>query len=80
MKINIAELLSKVISIFLKKSESGEKSQEIQEKKLDLFKVCLVNTFYVLLALVVANSIFPKLQLSDWIYSLLEKILNYMMS
>ncbi|MGL5055013.1 MAG: hypothetical protein ACRC54_04950 [Fusobacteriaceae bacterium] len=80
MKINIAELLSKVISIFLKKSESGEKSQEIQEKKLDLFRVCLVNTFYVLLALVVANSIFPKLQLSDWIYSLLEKILNYMMA
>lgn len=80
MKINIAELLSKVISIFLKKSESGKKSQEIQEKKLDLFKVCLVNTFYVLLALVVANSIFPKLQLSDWIYSLLEKILNYMMA
>lgn len=74
------ELFSKFLNIFLKKSESGEKSQEIQEKKLDLFKVCLVNTFYILLALVVANSIFPKLQLSDWIYSLLDKILNYMMS
>lgn len=80
MNFNIIELFSKVINIFLKRSKSGEKSQEIQEKKLDLFKVCLVNTFYILLALVVANSIFPKLQLSDWIYSLLEKILNYMMA
>lgn len=78
MKFSLLELVSKIANIFLKKSESGEKKQEIQEKKLDDFKVCLVNTFYILLALVVADSIFPKLQLSDWIYSLLERILNYM--
>ena len=78
MKFSLIEVFSKIVNIFLKKSESGEKKQEIQEKKLDDFKVCLVNTVYILLALVVADSIFSKLQLSDWIYSLLERILNYM--
>lgn len=80
MKFNIIELFSKAINVFLKRSKSGEKIQEMQEKKLNLFRVCLVNITYILVVLVVLNSIFPKLQLSDWIYNLLEKLLNYMMS
>lgn len=80
MKPAIVGLFSKVIDLFSKRSKNGEKTQEIQEKKLDIFKVCLVNVTYVLVGLVVINAVFPSLQLGDWIYNLLERIITYMMS
>lgn len=79
MKFSIFELLSKISDLIFKKSKSGEKKQDIQDKKLDVFKTCLANVTYTLLFLVVANSIFPKLQLSDWVYNLFDKLLTYMM-
>lgn len=80
MKSAIVGLFSKVIDLFSKRSKNGEKTQELQEKKLDIFKVCLVNVTYVLVGLVVINVVFPSLQLGDWIYNLLERIITYMMS
>lgn len=80
MKLSLIELLSKATDLILKKSKSGEKEQEIQEVKANIFKTCLVNVTYIFVILVVLNSIFPKLQLSDWNFNILEKLLNYMMA
>ncbi len=80
MKFSLFALFSKIADLILKKSENGEKKQEIQEVKINIFKTCLVNVMYVLVILVFIDCIYPKLELSDYIYSLLEKILNYMMA
>ncbi|MGL5656866.1 MAG: hypothetical protein ACRCXY_08535 [Fusobacteriaceae bacterium] len=80
MKFSVFELLSKVTDLILKKSKSGEKEQGIQEAKITIFKACLVNVMYVLVVLVFIDCIYPKLELSDYIYSLLDKILNYIMA
>lgn len=80
MKFSLFALFSKITDLILKKSENGEKKQEIQEVKINIFKACLVNVMYVLVVLVFIDCIYPKLELSDYIYSLFEKILNYMMA
>lgn len=80
MKFSLFALFSKITDLILKKSENGEKKQEIQEVKINIFKACLVNVMYVLVVLVFIDCIYPKLELSDYIYSLLDKILNYMMA
>lgn len=80
MKLSLIELLSKVADLIFKRNKSGKKEQEIQEVKINIFKTCLANVTYIFVILVVLNSIFSKLQLSDWNYSILEKLLNYMMS
>lgn len=73
MKLSLIELLSKATDLIFKKSKSGEKEQEIQKIKMNIFKICLVYVVFI-------DCIYPKLELSDYIYSLLEKILNYMMA
>lgn len=81
MKPAIVGLFSKVIDLFSKRSKNGEKTQEIQEKKLDIFKEALVNVLYVLVALIVLSAIFPSLlSLGDWVYNLTDRIVTYMMS
>lgn len=80
MKPAIVGLFSKVIDLFSKRSKNGEKTQELQEKKLDIFKEALVNVLYVLVALIVLSTIFPSLlSLGDWVYNLTDRIVTYMM-
>ena len=81
MKIAVVELFSKIIALFSKKSKNGEKAQEIEEKKIDVFHEALVNILYVLVALIVLSAIFPSLlSLGDWVYNLTDRIVTYMMS
>lgn len=81
MKPVIVGLFSKVIDLFFKRSKNGEKAQEIEEKKIDVFHEALVNILYVLVALIVLSAIFPSLlSLGDWVYNLTDRIVTYMMS
>lgn len=81
MKIAVVELFSKIIALFSKKSKNGEKAQEIEEKKIDVFHEALVNILYVFIALIVLNAIFPSFMiLGDWFYSIVEKLITYMIS
>lgn len=81
MKPVVVGLFSKIIDLFSKRSKNGEKTQELQEKKIDIFNVAIVNIAYTLVALIVLNAIFPSLlELGDWIYSLAEKLIDYMMA
>lgn len=79
MKVSLIKLLSKVINLIFKKNKSGEKEQVIQEVKINVFNKCLASVTYTFAVLVFLNAVFPKLQLSDWIFYMLEKLLNYMM-
>lgn len=81
MKAGLIGLFGKIIELFSKRSKNGEKTQEIQEKKLDIFKEALVNVLYVLIALIALSAIFPSLlSLGDWVYNLTDRIVTYMMS
>lgn len=80
MKLSLIELLSKATDLIFNKSKSGEKEQDIQGVKINVFKVCLVNVLYILSVLIFIDSVYPKLELSEYIYSLFSTILNYMMS
>ena len=79
MKPAVIGLFSKMLDFLFKRSKSGEKEQEIQEKKIDVFHRAIVNITYVLIALIVLNTIFPSLLLGDWIYNLAGKLIDYMM-
>lgn len=78
MKI-LGSLISKGIDIFLKKSKSGEKEQEIQIKKIDEFKKWLMLIGIIFIIVCGLNELFPALQVSPWWYSTTEKILNYIL-
>ena len=79
MKLGIISLFEKIADVLSKKSKNGEKAQEIQEKKLYIFKEALVNILYILIALIVLNTIFPSLlDLGDWVYNLTSRIITYM--
>jgi hypothetical protein len=74
----IGELGGKVIDLFSKKAKNGEKSQDLQVKKLNIFNKCLVNIMYIILGLIVLNTIFPGINAGEWIYNIFELILKHM--
>lgn len=80
MKLPVIGLLMKVVELFSKKSKNGEKAQEIETLKLNIFKEALVNALYVFVALIVINVVFPKFQIGDWIYNITDRLLTYMMA
>ena len=80
MKIPIVGLLTKVLDLFSKRSKNGEKTQELEALKVDVYKEALVNILYVLIILIVINTLFPQLQISEWIYNLADRIITYMMA
>lgn len=72
-------LLTGVIDIFKKTSKSGEKKQEIEEKKLTEFKPYIAWITIALLIICVLGGLFPKLAVSDWFYAMFERFSNYML-
>lgn len=79
MNLKILCLFDKVLDIFKKRSKSGEKSQEIQNKKLNYFNKYLAISFLIILSVCILSSLFPHLFNNvDVYYELLEKLLNYM--
>lgn len=80
MKIPIVGLLTKVLDLFSKRSRSGEKAQELEALKVDVYKEALVNILYILVILIVINTLFPQFQISEWIYNLTDRIITYMMA
>lgn len=78
MKLSGVTDLVKIVFEFLNKtSRSGEKEQEIQEKKIDIFQRCIVIVTLVLLGLIVLDNIF-SLQISEWIYNTFQHLIKYM--
>lgn len=80
MKLPIIGLITKGLELLKKITKNGEKAQEIEALKVDVFKEALVNVLYVFILLIVVNVIFPRIQIGDWIYNITDRILTYMMA
>lgn len=76
MKEGIIILFSKLLDIFQKKSKSGDKQQEIVEKKINIYSKVITIIILTALIMCVLSSLFPKLAISGWWFDLLEKMIN----
>ena len=76
MKEGIIVLFSKLLDIFQKKSKSGDKQQEIVEKKINIYSKVVTIIILTSLIMCVLSSLFPKLAISGWWFDFLEKIIN----
>lgn len=74
----ISSLGNKVIDLLSKRSRNAEKTQEFEEKKLFTFNKCLINITYIILILIVLNTLFPQINAGDWIYNIFELLLKHM--
>ena len=79
MKIFIFRLLTGIVDILKKTTKSGEKKQEIEEKKLTEFKTYIAYITLILLIICILGGLFPKLYVSPWFYSMFEKGWNYIL-
>lgn len=80
MGLPVIGLITKGFELLKKITKSGEKEQEIEALKVDVFKEALVNVLYVFILLIVVNVIFPRIQIGDWIYNIADRLLTYMMA
>ncbi|MCF0171808.1 MAG: hypothetical protein HUJ87_15040 [Fusobacterium varium] len=78
MKNGIIIILNKLLDIFKFKSKSGEKSQDIEDRKLTEFKPYIAYITMILLVMCIIGIIFPTLS-SDWIYAMFEKGWEYIL-
>ena len=74
MKEGIILLFGKLLDIFHKKS--GDKQQEITEKKINIYSKAITIVIITALIMCVLASLFPELAISDWWFNILEKLLN----
>lgn len=80
MGLPVIGLITKGFELLKKITKSGEKEQEIEALKVDVFKEALVNVLYIFILLIVVNVIFPRIQIGDWIYNIADRLLTYMMA
>lgn len=77
MKSGIVILLSKIIDLFQKKSRSGDKKQELEEKKIDIYSKVLSLVLVTALLMCVLASLIPSLAITSWWFDLLERMIAY---
>lgn len=76
----IASLIAfggKIADIFNKKSKSGEKSQDIEEKKINIFSRTISWVIIIVLLMCILASLFPQLAITDWWFDKADLILKY---
>lgn len=80
MRKNHFYILQLILEIFKKKSQSGEKEQDIEMKKLNVFNPYIAYIAIILLSICFLHALFPKLAISDWFYAMCEKVIDYLIS
>ena len=80
MKKNPFYLLQLILEIFKKKAKSGEKEQDIEMKKLNVFNPYISYIAIFLLLICFLGAIFPKLAIGDWFYEMCERVIDYLIS
>lgn len=76
MKIGIVVLFNKVLELFQKKTKSGEKQQEIEKIKIDLYSKIIMIIVLIALFMCVLASLFPSLAITEWWFDLLDRLIN----
>ena len=80
MWAKIIGLFSKGLDIVLKKSKDGEKEQEIQKQKIDIFAQTISMILFGVFLMCVLASLFPSLAITSYWFNAFDKIVNYLFS
>lgn len=76
MKEGIILLFGKLLDIFHKKSKSGDKQQEITEKKINIYSKAITIAIITALIMCVLASLFPGLSITSWWFNFLEQMIK----
>lgn len=69
---------SKIADIFNKKAKNGEKQQDIELKKIDVFSKTLAFIFIGVFLMCVLGSLFPSLAITPYWFNVFDKFINYL--
>lgn len=75
---NLIGLGSKLLSIIFKKTKNGEKQQDIEIKKIDIFAKTISIIFIGVFLMCVIASLFPSLAITPYWFEIFEKFINYL--
>ncbi len=76
----IGVAMNKLIDLFSKKSKSGEKTQEIEEKKIDIFSKLIMWIVIIILLMCMLASLFPQLAITSWWFEKADIAIEYIFS
>ena len=80
MWAKIIGIFSKGLDIVLKKSKNGEKEQELQKQKIDIFSQTISAILIGVFLMCVLASLFPSLAITSYWFNAFDKIINYLFS
>mgnify|MGYP001205081473 CR=1 FL=1 len=72
----IVVVLSKIADFLVKKSRSGEKEQELEAKKVDVYKNLTFVLTIVVLFMCVISSLKPDLAITEYWFNLLDRLIE----
>ena len=75
---NLIGLGSKLLSIIFKKTKNGEKQQDIEIKKIDIFAKTISIIFIGVFLICAIASLFPSLAITPYWFEIFEKFINYL--
>lgn len=78
MTKNLIGLGSKLLSIIFKKTKNGEKQQDIEIKKIDIFAKTISIIFIGVFLMCTIASLFPSLAITPYWFEIFEKFINYL--
>lgn len=75
---NLIGLGSKLLSIIFKKTKNGEKQQDIEIKKIDIFAKTISIIFIGVFLMCAIASLFPSLAITPYWFEIFEKFINHL--
>lgn len=78
MLTGLIKLGGKILDLLFKRSKSGEKQQEIEIKKIDIFSKALAFIFTGVFLMCVLASLFPQLSITSYWFDVFDKFINYL--
>lgn len=74
----IGSLGNKIIDLFSKKAKNGEKQQDIEIKKIDVFSKALTFILVGVFLMCVLSSLVPSLEITPYWFDVFERFINYL--
>lgn len=74
----IGSLGNKIIDLFSKKTKNGEKQQDIEIKKIDIFSKALAFILVGVFLMCVLSSLVPSLEITPYWFDVFERFINYL--
>jgi hypothetical protein len=75
---SLVNLGNKLLDIIFKRSKDGEKQQDIEIKKIDVFSKVLAFIFIGVFLMCVLASLFPSLAITPYWFDIFDRFINYL--